>query len=103
MKIKSLLLSFLIFLSCLTTTVQAATQSQAKEAILTAHNLWDKTKTAGHEWNTIKPLMAQATQALQENDYITAIALAKKASTQSKLALVQAEREKTNWLNNLPK
>jgi len=50
-----------------------------------------------------RPLIAQAKQALQTNDFSTATALAQKASTQSELAITQAEHEKTNWVNNLPK
>jgi len=103
MNIKCLFLVLLLSLACTSAYSQTATQKQAKQAIASANALWNKTKAAGHEWNTIKPLVAQAKQALSTNNYATAIALANEASAQSKLALTQAEHEKTNWLLNVPK
>ncbi|PCH83849.1 MAG: hypothetical protein COB26_11715 [Piscirickettsiaceae bacterium] len=101
MKMQSLLLSILLSIFCLTANAQ--TKDEAKRAIDHAQILWDQTIIAGHEWNTIKPLVAQAKQALKSNDFTKALALATQASVQSKHALVQAEHEKTNWVKNLPK
>ncbi|MBL4743351.1 MAG: hypothetical protein JKX87_01725 [Cycloclasticus sp.] len=101
MKIKTILLPLLLTLIC--STAYAQTSSEAEQAIQSADKLWAATITAGHEWNTIKPLVAQAKQALKTNDFSAAITLANRASEQSVLALIQAEHEKTNWVNNLPK
>ena len=101
MNIKLLLLLFC--LASPLTYAQAATKSHAEEAISSALVLWDKTKVSGHEWITIKPLITQAKQALKANDFLIAITLAKRASEHSELALVQAEHEKNNWINNLPR
>ncbi|PCI19825.1 MAG: hypothetical protein COB62_05290 [Piscirickettsiaceae bacterium] len=79
------------------------TKQQALASINEAQQLWSQSKTAGHEWSTIKPLVAQAKQAIDSTNYESAIELAKKASAQAKLALAQAEYEQTNWLKNLPK
>jgi len=95
------LFALLLSLYCISVSAQSSTQAEA--AIHSAHELWDKTKVAGHEWNTIKPLIAQAKQALKAKDYATAINLAEQASAHSKQALIQAEHEKTNWVNSLPK
>jgi len=97
------LFTLLLSLYCISVSAQQSTQSEANAAIHAAHDLWDQTKVAGHEWNTIKPLIAQAKQALESGDYAAAMTLATKASAHSKQALIQAEHEKTNWLNNLPK
>ncbi|MEO1963044.1 MAG: hypothetical protein ABGX64_04690 [Cycloclasticus sp.] len=92
------------FLFCaVSLSAHAQTESEANNAIIEAQSLWDESIAAGHEWNTIKPLVAQAKQAFRAKDFATAISLAKEASAQSKEALVQAEYEKTNWVNNLPK
>jgi len=101
MKLKALALILIIGLFC--TSANATTAADAEKSIQSAQNLWDKTKLAGHEWNTIKPLVAQAKQSLDNKKYAVAIELANKATQQAKLALIQAEHEKTNWLNNLPK
>ena len=103
MKIKPLLLLIALSLVCANVYSQSATQTQAEQAIVNARVLWNKTKVAGHEWNTIKPLVTQAKQALDKKDYATAITLAQEASAQSELALIQAEHEKTNWQLNIPK
>ncbi len=102
MKIKNLT-TLILCLYCLAAFALPATQTNAKEAIKSAHTLLDQSKIAGHEWSTAKPLIAQAKQALQLQKYAKAITLAEKASEQSKLALDQAEHEKNNWLNSLPK
>lgn len=80
-----------------------ATKVDAENSIQTAMQLWENTRLAGHEWTTIRPLIAQAKQALLTNDFSTATAFAQKASTQSELAITQAEHEKTNWINNVLK
>ncbi|HIG78524.1 MAG TPA: hypothetical protein EYQ47_00615 [Cycloclasticus sp.] len=103
MNIKALLLSILLTNLGFITSVHADDKSDAQSAIENAQSLWDQSIAVGHEWNTIKPLIAQAKQALQENDFAKAIALAKEASAQSKHAIIQAELEQTNWVNNLPK
>lgn len=101
MKIKRILIPLLLTLIC--STAYAQTASEAEQAVQLADKFWAETITAGHEWNTIKPFVAQAKQALKTKDFSTAITLANRASEQSKLALIQAEHEKTNWVNNLPK
>ena len=101
MKLKALSLILIFGFFC--TLANATTATDAAKSIQLAEDLWDKTKSAGHEWNTIKPLVAQAKQALKSKDFATAIELSNKASQQAELALIQAEHEKTNWLNNLPK
>jgi len=96
-------LSLAILLSFLYTSANATSASEASENIQAAEDLWNKTKSAGHEWTTIKPLVAQAKQAFNSKDYAAAVELSSKATKQAELALIQAEHEKTNWLNNLPK
>ena len=101
MKLRALSLILITGFFC--TSANASTAAEASKGIQTAENLWYKTKLAGHEWNTIKPLVAQAKQSLNNKEYTAAIELSNKAAQQAKLALIQAEHEKTNWLHNLPK
>lgn len=103
MNIKSLTLLVILALTGTTTFAQMASEYEAKKAITAAQTLWNKTKITGHEWNTIKPLIVQANQALKADNFTKAIELANEASAQSKLALSQAEHEKNNWLLNVPK
>ncbi|MEW4982286.1 MAG: hypothetical protein AB1Y26_03515 [Cycloclasticus sp.] len=103
MNTKTLLFVLLLSFASFATISQSATQSHAKIAIQQANELWQQSIAAGHAWNTIQPLVAQAKQALANKDFETAIALANEASAQSKQALIQAEFEKNNWINNLPK
>jgi len=97
------LFALLLSLYCISASAQPSTQSEAKAAIHGASNLWAQAKSAGHEWSTIKPLIAQAKKALEAKEYATAVHLAEQASAHSQQALIQAEHEKTNWVNSLPK
>ncbi len=103
MNFKTLLLALLLSFVSFSTFSQSAAHSQAKTAIQQANELWQQSIAAGHEWVTIKPLVAQAKQAFAANDFKSALALANEASAQSKQALIQAQFEATNWVNNLPK
>lgn len=103
MNIKSLTLLVILALTGTTTYAQMASESEAEQSITAAQTLWNKTKVTGHEWNTIKPLIAQANQALKANNFTKATQLANEASAQSKLALIQAEHEKNSWVLNVPK
>ena len=101
MKTITLLISILISLFYLTANAQ--TNAEAEQAVKDAQSLQEQTIAVGHEWSTIKPLIAKAKQALKANEYKSAITFAKKASEQSKLALIQAQYEKANWKSSLPK
>lgn len=100
---KTQLIFLFLILSFFSVIVHAQSAAEAKQAVERAQKLWNKTIEVGHEWNTIKPLVAQAKQALRSNDYAKAIALANKGSLQSEQAIIQSEHEKTNWVHNLPK
>lgn len=77
--------------------------TEANASIMAAEKKAVEAKAAGHEWNTVQPLIAQAKQALDKKDYETASSKAKAAFHQAKMALEQSETEKTNWVLNLPK
>ncbi|MFT6624727.1 MAG: hypothetical protein ACJAZI_000800 [Cycloclasticus sp.] len=102
---KSNYLFILALLTLLSFNVNAhgTSKSQAEQALQTADDLLAKTITAGHQWTTIKPLIDQSKKALKTKDFGTSISLANEAIEQAKLALMQAENEKTNWLHSLPK
>ncbi|PHS72211.1 MAG: hypothetical protein COB22_05795 [Cycloclasticus sp.] len=101
--IKHVVLIFCLLTLTASVFAAKATKSDAEESIQSAQQLWDKSIAVGHEWNTVKPLVAQAKQAMETNDFAAAVALANRAAEQAELSLVQAEHEKTNWVNNLPK
>lgn len=102
---KSNYLFILALLTLLSFNVNAhgTSKSQAEQVLQTATDLLARTITSGHQWTTLKPLINQSTKALQAKDFDTSISLANEAIEQSKLALMQAENEKTNWLHSLPK
>jgi len=97
------LLCILLSLTSFAALADSVTQAQAKAATEEAYDLWQQTIAVGHEWNTIKPLVAQSKQELRGKLYASSLSLANRAIAQSKQALIQAEHEKTNWVNNLPK
>jgi len=96
------LLALFVLLPC-TSNAQAASPSQAQQAIAQAQHAQLQAAQSGHEWTTISPLIEQAQQALDAGLYDNAVALARTSTQHSKLALEQAQREKTNWRLNLPK
>lgn len=101
MNIKTIAIA--LFFATLSLSATANTADKAQQAIDNAQKLWDQSKTSGHEWNTVKPLVAQAKQALSAKDYDSAIKLANHGAKQAELSLIQAEHEKTNYLNSLIK
>lgn len=102
MALKTLLLLSFLLVPFSLVNAQSTTKAEAQNAIQNAGQVWEQAKASGHEWNTIEPLVSQAKQALKTQKYTTALALANQASQQAKLALKQAEHEKTNWVNNVP-
>jgi len=103
MKSNYLFILALLTLFSFNVNADGTSKSQAEQAIQTANELLTKTIVAGHEWTTLKPLIDQSKKALEAKDFDTSISLANEAIEQSKLALMQAESEKTNWLHSLPK
>ncbi|MEH6504074.1 MAG: hypothetical protein V7682_09255 [Cycloclasticus sp.] len=103
MKSNYIFILVLLTLFSFSANAHSTSESQAEKALQTANELLAKTIVAGHQWNTIKPLIDQSKKALQAKDFNNAISLANEAIDQSKLALMQAESEKTNWLYSLPK
>jgi hypothetical protein len=79
------------------------TKTDAEQSLSKAQLLWTQSIEAGHGWNTVKPFIDEAKQALKAGNYSEAISLADKGAMQAKLSLTQAEHEKTNWVHNLPK
>lgn len=102
MNIKKLIISIIFCLTCSAAYAEAS-KSGAEKAIKAAKELRTATIAAGHEWNTLKPLIKKAEKALEEKDFSAATAFAQKASSHSESALKQAESEKTNWLLSVPK
>jgi|TARA_R110002095_G_scaffold104458_7_gene91473 hypothetical protein len=102
MNIKKLIISIIFCLMCSTAYAEAS-KTEAEKAIQTAKELRTKTIAAGHEWNTLQPLIKKAEKALAAKDFSAAISFAQKASSHSESALKQAESEKTNWLLSVPK
>ncbi|ORU91795.1 MAG: hypothetical protein A6F72_03425 [Cycloclasticus sp. symbiont of Poecilosclerida sp. N] len=100
---RAVLICILLILASFSSIAKSVTQAQAKAATEEAHNLWQQSIAAGHEWSTIKPLVVQSKKNLTAKLYFSALSLAEQAISQSKQALIQAEHEKINWLNNLPK
>lgn len=103
MKSNYLFILALLTLFSFNVNAHGTSKSQAEQALQTANDLLARTITAGHQWTTLKPLINQSKKALQAKDFDISISLANEAIKQSKLALMQAENEKTNWLHSLPK